>query len=1535
MGPARSPSRAKPRARGPHASAIELVGSRVLGYMEADDVKKLYLKAAKVGFTKRSTGLAKQIETVVQHARNSLRVDLAGFLARRAIKVSALRRFLVEDAGVAKLTADALDKEACVRAACAQYTRLALARAAGAATPAASVPARGAGKDGARHQPPEQLERPGTTSTAVGIAAGEAPACAPAATAPHGAARDVASAAAHGAGGRVLVALSDRGGRSCFVLHDAPTAQPEWPVGGTASGAAFAAAAGRASSCNSSLEELDDTTLEPAPPTSAARAAAPACARERTPEGARGGGAAPAVECAMPRPALSAEVSASATRAGGSVHVVDGAGDSRPWADRDATRESAERPSALERAAQPGTELVPNAPSGGEARACSRPGHGAHAGESAALSAACSPTRSSSFSSLPARSPSQARRGAAREPPASPARARAPTVSPGPSPARGLAQLCAADRQRALAQAIRRLHAAARDPAACARAEEEGERLLYDTLLSFSPAELRLCAEPARARGVRRASAERAEDEPALWALTTLEDPSVLCPPDSALATAAAAAGVGPRPDAPMAAGARGNAMCGVRPLELEFESYAQYRLRYSGLVALEAAAELAVARDALPPPARARHAERRAAGGGVWRAFALARAPADLQVGAGADGPSVLCVLGVQRAAPGARAPPPAPFSAERGCVLCVRCPRGVAGEWAADADGCLLVVLRALPDGRLLVRAPRRAARAADVAPWPWRAAACGSLVSACRQLLALLGCEAFAVPPPLARLCPPSPTAAAAEAALGDAVCDAASAPERLPPALAPCAAELFAGQFNSAQRRAILFAALPAALGSARARDGWRLLVVHGPPGSGKTRTIAGLLSTLSHALARTHAQASAGGHGATGGAAAPPRSSLVPFIAPAGAAALGAAGRSAPPAATGRATAAAGGSDGDARRRPRLLLCAQTNCALDEAVERVASRGFFAHRARATSGWEPPSIVRLGARDAIGSAVCRHSLDAQLDALAPHAGGRGGRGGATNSRDAAAVRLLRAADLVCATLSGAALRVLGDAAIAFDAIVVDEASQATEPQLLVVLQRLARGGTLVLVGDEQQLPPCCLSPRVAAAGGARSALRRLCALGAPSRACALDTQYRMHPDISAVPARRFYAGALRDGCTALERAAPWHAPRACGLGTLAWHDVCAPCAQSKAGSFYNRVEAELVASLVHALSSRWPAARVVALTPYRAQVSELRAAYRARSAPRDGECTPHAQLPDGCFCTIDSFQGREADAVFLSTVRSAHASVGFVADARRLNVGLTRARLSAIVVGDARALARSSDDWAEVVAHAKALGNFFSDRDGCPRISFDAYPCLRLERCDPGAAARGEQGVQLSRLRSTQPQPTLPQERLQPQERSQSQERPQSQGPHLGPQPRPQPRPQAPQHERGERPSPHLHPLPPSRAPLRPPPQQPAAQLRAFAGDHVQPAHRVALAMPARKRRAASLDERARKRSRTTALLWRQSPARSAGGRARGSSAPPPRGPRSGTTPSIAPRGLQSPGRGRAPLPDRLAYAAKGPWPPGR
>ncbi len=294
-------------------------------------------------------------------------------------------------------------------------------------------------------------------------------------------------------------------------------------------------------------------------------------------------------------------------------------------------------------------------------------------------------------------------------------------------------------------------------------------------------------------------------------------------------------------------------------------------------------------------------------------------------------------------------------------------------------------------------------------------------------------------------------------------------------------------------------------------------------------------------------------------------------------------------------------------------------------------------------------------------------------------------------------------LLDTADVVLATTTGA-----GDPLLqgrTFDLAVVDEAAQALEAATWLPL---LRGRKAVLAGDHCQLPPTVQSADAAADGLALTLFERLAAppLG-PVVARMLTTQYRMHAKIQAWSAATFYGGALQPAA-AVAAHLLHHLPdvmqteltetpllfvdtAGCGFDETQGPDD---------GSRHNPGEAAVVAALVgQLLEAGVRGDHIAVITPYSAQVRLLR-----------DRLGGHHGLEIG---TVDGLQGREKEAVVLSLVRSNdRGEVGFLAELRRLNVALTRARRHLCVVGDSATLA-AHPGLCSLIDHLQAHGAYRS------------------------------------------------------------------------------------------------------------------------------------------------------------------------------------------------------------------------------
>ncbi len=310
-----------------------------------------------------------------------------------------------------------------------------------------------------------------------------------------------------------------------------------------------------------------------------------------------------------------------------------------------------------------------------------------------------------------------------------------------------------------------------------------------------------------------------------------------------------------------------------------------------------------------------------------------------------------------------------------------------------------------------------------------------------------------------------------------------------------------------------------------------------------------------------------------------------------------------------------------------------------------------------------------------------------------------------RGSSRGDRvDEFASETLRRACVTFCTLASAGQSVMA-ALDRPDVLLVDEAAQALEPELAIAFTRHPRRA--LLVGDPAQLPASLTSDIARRFGHATSLMERLTKTDEDG-ARALNAQYRMHPEISSWPAREFYDGRVMNAPCVETRARPVGTPR--WLPPYVFVDVADGAERGGRGkSKTNEREAQVACDVVARIRGDNDAAKVlsiVVITFYAAQVGRLREALSARG------------LRDVAVRSVDSFQGSEADVVVCSAVRNnPRFNVGFLADRRRLNVALTRAKHALVVVGSRETLARcDADALRRLVEDVDERGLVVSDKD---------------------------------------------------------------------------------------------------------------------------------------------------------------------------------------------------------------------------
>lgn len=397
---------------------------------------------------------------------------------------------------------------------------------------------------------------------------------------------------------------------------------------------------------------------------------------------------------------------------------------------------------------------------------------------------------------------------------------------------------------------------------------------------------------------------------------------------------------------------------------------------------------------------------------------------------------------------------------------------------------------------------------------------------------------------------------------------------------------------------------------------------------------------------------------------------------------------------------------------------KVLACAASNTAVDNLLERLV--GLM------------PSVIRVGHPARVFEALRGHTLDELVEADEGTALVRDMYREAeslmrsaqrqTRSRQAHRRRgdlfaeakslkqqarmlerhlvqqVLSSADVVCTTLT-IDEELLGDRH--FDLVVIDEACQCTEP---AIWQAVLRANRVVLAGDHCQLPPTVLSKEAAREGFAISPMERLIGqLGEPIYK-RLAVQYRMNETLMRFPSDQFYDGGLiADASVRTHRlgdlpdvTVDYQAEPIMEFWDTAgaeWEEELEPEGESKR----NPREAKWVVDQVRLFTEAGVEPEDIAvIAPYAAQVRLLRNRLQIAGLQVD---------------TVDGFQGREKEVVLITFVRSNRiGEIGFLADTRRTNVALTRAKRTLRAIGDSSTLG-GDPFYADLVTHFQEAGAY--------------------------------------------------------------------------------------------------------------------------------------------------------------------------------------------------------------------------------
>lgn len=272
---------------------------------------------------------------------------------------------------------------------------------------------------------------------------------------------------------------------------------------------------------------------------------------------------------------------------------------------------------------------------------------------------------------------------------------------------------------------------------------------------------------------------------------------------------------------------------------------------------------------------------------------------------------------------------------------------------------------------------------------------------------------------------------------------------------------------------------------------------------------------------------------------------------------------------------------------------------------------------------------------------------------------------------------------------------------------FDTLIIDEVSQAMEPQCWIpLIAHQNQFHKLVLAGDNKQLPPTIKTEddKNVIHNLETTLFDRIIKIF-PKRDMVkfLNVQYRMNQKIMEFPSHSMYNGKLLADATVANRllidlptvdATPSEDDDDTKI-PLIWYDTQGDEFQETAdeatilGSKYNEGEIAIVKEHIENLRSfNVPENSIGVISPYNAQVSHLKKLIH-----------DELKLTDIEISTVDGFQGREKDVIILSLVRSNEKfEVGFLKEERRLNVAMTRPRRQLVVVGNIEVLQRCGNKY---------------------------------------------------------------------------------------------------------------------------------------------------------------------------------------------------------------------------------------------
>lgn len=405
-----------------------------------------------------------------------------------------------------------------------------------------------------------------------------------------------------------------------------------------------------------------------------------------------------------------------------------------------------------------------------------------------------------------------------------------------------------------------------------------------------------------------------------------------------------------------------------------------------------------------------------------------------------------------------------------------------------------------------------------------------------------------------------------------------------------------------------------------------------------------------------------------------------------------------------PPGTGKTTTLVEAINETLMRESQVLVCAQSNMAVDWISEKLVDRGV--------------NVLRIGNPTRVNDKMLGFTYERRFEAHADYPQlwairkairelrqqkkGRDERfhqkmerlkSRAAELEIRINAEIFGEARVIASTLVGAAHRLLEGRR--FETVFIDEAAQALEAACWIPLRRASR---VILAGDHCQLPPTVKSMAALKGGLGKTLMERLVEIK-PACVTLLQTQYRMHEQIMRFSSDYFYGGKVETapqikyrGILDYDIPIEWDSPK-----ETSETDAHDHTGEAFVGDTYGRInkgEAQLTLDKLQQYFNKIGKQRILderidvgVISPYRAQVQYLRQLISKRDFFK-----PFRKLIS--VNTVDGFQGQERDIIIISMVRdNEQGQIGFLRDLRRMNVAITRARMKLIILGNTATLTK--------------------------------------------------------------------------------------------------------------------------------------------------------------------------------------------------------------------------------------------------